>query len=218
MSVIAAVRVPSTSFELGRILSVEGASTIELERLVPVGEATVPLAWIHGPTRESFVERIRQHRAVDDASRVDVFEDRILFTIAWDSTRDDFLEAIRASGGQLLSAVGGPETWHLELRFHSHDALGEFTRRCENEGTSLEVTRVSNPTATDTAQWYGMTEPQREAMTLAVREGYYDIPRGCTTQELADTLGVSDQAVIERLRRAIVSLAENCLGTAGPAE
>ncbi|WP_249361517.1 helix-turn-helix domain-containing protein [Haloterrigena sp. H1] len=34
--------------------------------------------------------------------------------------------------------------------------------------------------------------------------GYYDIPRGCTTAELADELGISDQAVTERLRRAIV--------------
>jgi len=48
-----------------------------------------------------------------------------------------------------------------------------------------------------------LSEPQREALTLAVRRGYYDIPRGCTTAELADELGISDQAVTERLRRAI---------------
>ncbi|GAB3704987.1 helix-turn-helix domain-containing protein [Halorubrum pallidum] len=36
--------------------------------------------------------------------------------------------------------------------------------------------------------------------------GYYEIPRGCTTKELADELEISDQAVTERLRRAIVAL------------
>lgn len=211
MSVIAEFRVPSSDFELGRILTVQGASTIELERLVPLGEATVPLFWIHNSTRESFVKRVRQHPAVDTASEVDVFEDRTLFTIEWDSARDRFLEAIHVGGGQLMSAVGSPEVWDFELRFHSHDALSEFTHRCEEEGISLEVSRVYNPTSPEAGQWYGLTEPQREAMMLAVREGYYDIPRGCTTQGLADTLGISDQAVTERLRRAIVSLVTNSL-------
>jgi predicted DNA binding protein len=41
---------------------------------------------------------------------------------------------------------------------------------------------------------------------LTVLKGYYDIPRGCTTNELADDLGISDHAVTERLRRAIVML------------
>jgi len=44
---------------------------------------------------------------------------------------------------------------------------------------------------------------KRSLSPLAVRLGYYDIPRGCTTAELADELGISDQAVTERLRRAI---------------
>ncbi len=74
---------------------------------------------------------------------------------------------------------------------------------CEDAHISLELTRVYNPTDPEAGPWYGLSEPQREALTLAVRMGYYDIPRGCTTAELADELGISDQAVTERLRRAI---------------
>jgi hypothetical protein len=46
---------------------------------------------------------------------------------------------------------------------------------------------------------------------VAVEAGYHDIPRTCTTVELADKLGISDQAVTERLRRAIVNLVSNTL-------
>lgn len=45
----------------------------------------------------------------------------------------------------------------------------------------------------------------------AVQGGYYSIPGRMSTQDLADALGISDQAVTERLRRAIETLTENAL-------
>ena len=59
--------------------------------------------------------------------------------------------------------------------------------------------------------WYGVTQPQRETLMRAVQRGYYSIPRQMSTQDLAEDLDISDQAVTERLRRAIVTLTENTL-------
>lgn len=206
MSVIAEFQIPSANFELGRILSVDGMSSIELESLVPTGDATVPLFWVYNSTRDSFVNGVRRHPSVNNASVVDVFEDRTLFRLDWDANRDHVFKGIDKYDGQLLSATGTRGMWEFELRFPDHDALKEFTSHCEDAQVSLEATRVYNPTDPDVGPWYGLTEPQREAISLAVEQGYYDIPRGCTTQELADQLGISDQAVTERLRRAIVAL------------
>jgi predicted DNA binding protein len=211
MSVIAEFRVSSTGFELGRILSIGSGSTIELERLVPIGEAAVPLFWVHNSTRKSFLRTIRDHPAVNDATEVDAFEDRTLFTLDWDASQDRFFDCLQRSTGQLLSATGTAESWTFEIRFPSHDDLSEFTNRCESADIALVMDRVYNQTSPDAGPWYGLTEPQREAITLAVRMGYYDIPRGCTTKELAEKLDISDQAVTERLRRAIVSLVTNTL-------
>ncbi|MFC7213007.1 helix-turn-helix domain-containing protein [Saliphagus sp. GCM10025334] len=206
MSVIAEFRIASANFELGRILHIEGITSIELENLVPIGEATVPLFWIHNSTRSSFVDAVKRHPTVNDASEVDVFEDRTLFTLDWDANQDHLFRGIRETDGQLLSATGTPDSWAFELRFPDHTALSEFTTRCEDAQISLEVARVYNPTEPDAGPWHGLTGPQREAITLAVEMGYYDIPRGCTTKELADELEISDQAVTERLRRAIGAL------------
>lgn len=140
-----------------------------------------------------------------------MFEDRTLFTLDWDANQDHVFRGIGESEGQLSSAIGTPEAWDFELWFPSHDALCEFTAHCEDEQVSLEAYRVYNPTKSDAGPWYGLTDPQREAIRLAVRKGYYDIPRGCTTKELADDLGISDQAVTERLRRAIVALVTHAL-------
>jgi len=216
VTVIAEFRVASDDFELGRILTVEEPSAIELDSLVPTGGATVPLFWVHNSTRESFVDAVQDHPAVNETAVVDVFEDRTLFTLDWDANRDRLFRGIDEHDGQLLSAVGHPAAWDFELRFPSHEVLSEFTTHCEDAGIPLAMTRVYNPTEPDAGPWYGLTEPQRKAIRLAVKRGYYDIPRACSTQELADELGISDQAVTERLRRAIVALVEHTLSAGDP--
>ncbi|WP_254768758.1 helix-turn-helix domain-containing protein [Salinilacihabitans rarus] len=47
-----------------------------------------------------------------------------------------------------------------------------------------------------------LTGRQRAALSLAVERGYYDLPRGTTTRELADELGVSRRTAEDHLRRA----------------
>jgi len=207
MSVIVEFRVPAGDFELGQILHVEGGTAIELETLVPVGDATVPLFWVHNVTRDTFLEGVQRHPSVETASEVDVFEDRTLFTLDWDVTQDHLFRGIGETEGYLLSASGAADVWEFELRFPNHERLSEFTDHCEDAQMSLEVVRVYNPTAPDSGSRYGLSDPQFEALCLAVEMGYYDIPRGCTTKELAAELDISDQAVTERLRRAIATLA-----------
>jgi predicted DNA binding protein len=211
MSVITEFRIPSSDFELGQILTVEGMSSIELERLVPLGERMVPLFWIYDSTKEPFIETVEEHPAVSEAAEIDVFDDRVLFTLEWDASDDSVLGGLETYGGQLLGAVGTSEAWEFEVRFSDHHALTEFTTHCANEGISIELNRIYNPTDPDAGPWYGLTDPQREAILLATESGYYDIPRGCTTKELAAELGISDQAVTERLRRAIATIVSHAL-------
>jgi predicted DNA binding protein len=59
--------------------------------------------------------------------------------------------------------------------------------------------------------WFGLTPAQRETLVAAVDGSYYPIPRRLSTEDLADRFDISDQAVTERLRRAIVALTENAL-------
>lgn len=58
---------------------------------------------------------------------------------------------------------------------------------------------------------FGLTASQWKTLALAVERGYYDIPRRCTTAELADELDISAQAVTERLRRGITNLTRHTL-------
>jgi len=218
MSVITEVRISPDDFELGKILSLEEASTIELETLVPSGSATVPLFWVYEPVKDGFLDTVERYPTVNSVTEVDVFEDRTLFRFDWDASQDHLFQCIMDHEGQILSATGTSDGWDFELRFSGRESLSRCQDCCEDAHISLEVIRVYNPTNPEAGPWYGLSEPQREALTLAVRMGYYDIPRGCTTAELADELGISDQAVTERLRRAIGTFGRNALLTLGSDE
>lgn len=211
MAVIAHLRIPADSFELGRILEVEAAGTIELENMVPLGERAVPFFSVSDDVRESFEQNVENHPSVIDIVEVTRHNSERLYSLDWNVGRDVFFQGVVDMNGQLLSATGTTATWEFEIRFPTHDALSDFQEYCSNAHISLEVGRIYNPVRPGTGMWYGVTEPQRQTLMRAVQGGYYSIPRGMSTQDLADDLGISDQAVTERLRRAIVTLTENTL-------
>jgi len=211
MAVIAHLRIPADSFELGRILELEGGGTVELENMVPMGEKAVPFFSVSDDVRRSFERSVESHPSVDNIVEVSRHDSERLYSLDWSVERDVFFQGIIELEGQLLSGSGTVETWEFEIRFRTHELLGEFQEHCSNAHISLEVGRIYNPVRPGTGMWYGVTAPQREALMLAVQGGYYSIPRGMSTQDLADELGISDQAVTERLRRAIETLTENTL-------
>lgn len=211
MPVIAHLRIPASSFELGRILDVDAAGTIELENMVPLGERAVPFFSVSDDVRESFEESVSNHPSVANITEITRHEDERLYSLDWNVSRDVFFQGVVELDGQLLSGSGTSSTWEFEIRFPTHDALSEFQEYCSNAHVSLEVGRIYNPVQPGTGMWYGLTTAQRETLIAAVRGGYYSIPREMSTQDLADELGISDQAVTERLRRAIQRLSENTI-------
>lgn len=213
VSVIAELHISPDDFKIGRILSVSGSGSIELERLVPVGNDTIPLFWYHDSPPEFFLESLQQHPIVNDAVAVDEYEDRTLFRLDWDVSHDPLFRNIMATDGEVLHGRATQEFWELEIRFSGHAGLADFRDRCELASISLEVRSVSSPMSVEDRPWYGLTERQRKALSLAVERGYYDIPRQCSTKDLARELGISDQAVTERLRRAIATLVDHTLHT-----
>jgi predicted DNA binding protein len=211
MSVIVELEVAAHEFELGRILQVTAGMRVEMETIVPAADRAVPLFWVYEADADAFESSVRGHESVNSITAVDIFEDRALYAMDWAVGSDQFFQAVVGNEGSILNATGFTREWDFELRFASHDDLGSFRADLEDARVTFEVLRVYNPTRPDAGPWYGLTPSQREALVLAVEAGYYDIPRTCTTVELADKLDISDQAVTERLRRAIVNLVSNTL-------
>jgi hypothetical protein len=57
-----------------------------------------------------------------------------------------------------------------------------------------------------------LTERQRTCLLLAYNEGFYEIPRQCSSKEMAHRLGITHQAFIENLRKAERKIMGQILG------
>lgn len=210
MSVIVVLNLPSRAFELGRILPMEGEASIVLETMVPLEERSIPFFRVHGE-RTSFEEKVSDHWAVNNIHVVSTHDGDTLYALDWDVSKDTFFEGVVGLGANILEARGVADTWEFELRFPSHEDLSRFQEYCVDNDIPIDVKGLYNPTKPDAGPWFGLTGPQREALTRAVEEGYYSIPRESSTRKLADEFGISDQAMTERLRRAIINLVSNTL-------
>lgn len=211
MSVIVELSLPAQEFGLGRILAMEGNTRISLETMVPLGERSIPFFRLHETAGESFEEHVREHPAVDEIHVVNTRDGETLYALDWQIEDGAFFDDVMARGGHLLEATGSAEAWAFELRFPTHGALSAFQADCVEADLPLDIERIYNPTKPDAGPWYGLTAPQREMLIRAVEAGYYALPRQVSTQELADEFDISDQAVTERLRRAISTLVTNTL-------
>jgi predicted DNA binding protein len=74
-------------------------------------------------------------------------------------------------------------------------------------GVSLErVTTLGEEGDAPVAQRWDLTPAQEAAIRAAIAAGYFSVPRGTTASEVADELGISKSAFLERLRRGQGSL------------
>ncbi|EMA68583.1 Bacterio-opsin activator HTH domain protein [Halorubrum distributum JCM 13916] len=186
--------------------------------MVPLGGKPTPFVRIRNDARETFERSVSDHPSVNEIQLVDTHDDETLYALDWEPSDASLLRRILDLDAVLLGATGTTDSWGLELRFPTHEALSAFQDHYVEEDIGVTVERIYNPTKPDAGPWYGLTPPQRETLAAAVSAGYYSLPRQISTQELADSFDISDQAVTERLRRGISTLVRNTLLVEEPEE
>jgi len=130
---------------------------------------------------------------------------------ATDATRLVTHGELARLGASRLEATFEDGWWYARTRFPDAAAFDSYVSFLEESGAELRVSRRYDADGTE-RELDGLTEPQRETLRLAYRRGYFSVPREVTATELADELGVSAQAVSERLRRGSARLVERSVG------
>lgn len=202
MSVIVEVTVPASDFELGRSLQpVSDDAEFELERMVPTTDRVIPFFWAYDADTAALEKRLPDRENIRDVELLDEFDEQALFRIEWPADINGLVQAINEYGVMILEAVGTAERWEFQFWFPNESDVAAFSADCDRSDVTLNLQRLYHPDepAVDTS---GLTATQRETLLTALEEGYFAIPRDITTEELGDRLGISDQAVSERLRRA----------------
>lgn len=202
MTVVATVAVPTDAFVLGEILAVESVR-IELTQFVPVDDGLVPYFWVSGDhDTEAFERRVAEDPRVDAIERLDGRIGQRLYRVAWSEGIDGLLDALGAPNVLVEEAVGTTAEWLFSLRTDDRETLRRFQRDCEDADVPVELRRAyHNPMEADEAP-FGLTEKQREALSLAVTAGYFEVPREASLDDLAGRLDISRQSFARRLQRA----------------
>jgi len=208
MSVIAEFSIPGEDFILGRALQETTGLSVELEKMVPTGDASIPYFWVIGENGGAFDAVLEREPELTSFEVIDELEDRRLYRAAWDHSADTFVQAIIEHDAILQEAGGDGESWSFQLRFPDSHQLSEFHTACREHSIDLTVDRLFNPIEPSSMTARGMTEAQRSLIERVYEEGYFEVPRRITLAEVADDLEVSDQAVNERLRRGLSTLIE----------
>lgn len=206
MSVIAEFSIPAEDFVLGRALRETEGLAVELEKMIPTGNATIPYFWVTGEGNEAFDRVLEREPELTSFKVVDEIDDRVLYRAKWDTSRNTFVQAIDEHDAVLQEAGGDAEAWEFQLRFPDSHQLPEFHTACQDRGIDLRVESLYNPIEPNVVHTRELTEAQRNLIEHAYDAGYFEVPRRTTLVEIAEELDISDQSVNERLRRGLSGL------------
>ncbi|GAB3421319.1 hypothetical protein GCM10027435_24960 [Haloparvum alkalitolerans] len=122
-------------------------------------------------------------------------------------------------GVELEPTTVTTEGWHETKVFRDYENFNAFRKSCEDHGISLDLLSISpDPSSSDNQSEDGLTDRQREALTLAISRGYYESPRQVTAEELAQELGISQPSLSTLLRRGERQLIASSLDSQVPLE
>ncbi|MDS0298273.1 helix-turn-helix domain-containing protein [Halogeometricum sp. S1BR25-6] len=201
MSVVLEFTLPSDSFPFGRSTSGDPSVRVQLERLVPLKESRIPFLWATGKAFDQFEQHLRDSAVVEHLEAVTRLGESVLYYVEWDTDKETFLNGLSEHDGAIMDAHGDSE-WSFTVRFRSHADLTRFHQFYQAHNYPVHIDRVYAPDeASRTEYGFGLTPEQREALTMAVQEGYFSVPRETKLDEIADQLGISRQATSERVRR-----------------
>lgn len=209
MATVAEFTLASDEFPLGTIFAELPDVTVQLERVIPDANGIVPYFWVRGTETGAIVEQFSEYPGVRDIRVVDQVDGEYLMRCEWVPEHDSVLDALIAPEIVLLTAIGTVEEWTFELRGESREAIAEFREYCHDHGIPITLTELHALRPLDAKQ--DLTDGQREALTLAYDRGYFNSPRETTLSEIADELGISQQALGARMRRGNRRLIEQAL-------
>ncbi|MDF9746935.1 helix-turn-helix domain-containing protein [Natrinema salsiterrestre] len=216
MAIIAEISIAADEFLLGQIIAEYPGLSVEIERVVPAAKRVMPYIWGYGTDLKSFETAMDESPNVKSIAVLDEYEDRALYKIEWEDPAEQLITGIARTDATILEAHSDDE-WLFRIRFAEHTGLSRFNRYCAENDIAYRLNRVSSLADLGTdGDEYGLTEPQYEALSLAVERGYFKVPREVEYEELADELGVSVQAFSERVRRGADKVLESVFLRPGP--
>lgn len=211
MASIIEFRLPIEQFALADTFEIVPDLRIEIERFAAQDDGSaMPFAWVTAGDFDAFEDAIDDDPSVDSVSMLADCEDERLYRMNWIDDAGIVIDILLAKGGAITTASTDGESWAFQVMCPEHYSMSEIYEFSEENGLSLTVDAIYELGGSGRSS-RGLTEPQHDSLVAAKEMGYYDVPRSVSLSDLAEELGVSHQALSERLRRGHGRLIEHTL-------
>lgn len=210
MSTIVVGEIPAGDFALEQTFEHVPSVAFECERVVDHDEeVTMPLLWARDADGKAVHDALQNDETVADVSPLADFGDQQLYRVTWTREVCHTVEVLTESEGSILDVRGDDGRWQVRVFYPNRRSVSIVNGG--GEDISFAMNRVGQ-LEQKSAVRYGLTDKQHEALRIGWNEGYFDVPRKIGIEELSGNLGVTHQAVSERLRRGQSTLIKEALG------
>lgn len=203
--------VPTGEFGLEETLMAHPDAVIEIERVVANSpDEITPYIWARADDFEALETAFEGDPTVKELTLISEMGEERAYQMTWTGPVERLVSLLTDHEGTITHASGSVDGWQLRILFSDHADLSEAHTYLREAGFSPSIGAIYDTHDGGTIQ-HGLTETQRETVIRAFDSGYFTVPREVTLTELAEELGLSHQALSERLRRATSSLVESTL-------
>lgn len=199
----ATITVAVEDFALSHALQEVPEMEAEADRLAAHSRHWVmPCLWVGGGDIDAFDAALADDPTIEDVVTTTEFEDEAFYQVNWSDDIKEHLDAGLDQQASLMRAETADGDWRLTIRFATREQFQAFRTYLDEQGIAYQLEDLARATAPQQFMG-GLTGPQRDALVAAVGEGYFEIPRDATMEDVAESLDISTQAASERLRRGI---------------
>ncbi|APX95896.1 helix-turn-helix domain-containing protein [Natronorubrum daqingense] len=202
MTSIADIEISADGTGTGELFDAIPSLTCEMERVIASSGHGL---WLSGPSQEAIEDALTEASGIEAYTLISDDDGRWLYDIQFNNATTDVFELILEEQGTVLSASASSGTWLLSIRFADRESVSSLYDRLDEAEITPTIVRLFD-LAEETHTQCGLTARQYETLVAAIDHGYFEIPREVSMQELSEELGISHQALSERLRRAYRAL------------
>lgn len=211
MSVIGDFTVPAESFALAEALSSHPEMQVRADRQATHSPREVfPFIWAVGGDQDSFEDAIDAAPSVESVSVAERTDAAVMYRITWRKPFRELIHDMVDHHASIIKASASNDHWSLRLRFAEEGMVSSFQEHFEETGRHFEVRSLWHPSGPRQRE-FDLTPEQYEALTTAVRIGYFDVPRRASATDLGERLDISANAASQRVRRGSAALVRSAL-------
>ena len=156
---------------------------------------------VESPDFSQFEAGLRNDHTIGTFERViETSDGKAIYSFEYTEQAKVISPIVSAANGVILDMQNDGSAWILTIWLADRQELSSLWDYAESNDIVIELVRVNEYARLDNSD-AGLTDSQREALLVALDQGYFDDPRNATLSDVAGVLEISQPAASGLVRR-----------------